>query len=191
MPRRKDHPEYLSTKPAQIRNRLRRNFRNKDMAAFKQDLELYQQHTGFKPPQEWDMEELSRGRPRNKNGHFGGRVPGWITPEIVKESKKLLHERTFGKLTSNVELAVKTIRGLMTNVEVDEKGKPVVDSRTKLAAAQFVIDHVLGKPQTILELTAVDDVRQMFASAIVLDNGREDSHLVIEGAVVDEDEEDE
>jgi hypothetical protein len=87
-------------------------------------------------------------------------------------------------------VAIKTVAKLMTSEEVDEKGKPIVDARTQLAASVFVIEHIIGKPTAIVELTADDFTRQAIAAAIVLDDGKPEDHFVVNGEVVEEDESD-
>jgi hypothetical protein len=181
----------LSRKPSQIRNRIRRAKKRGDTELVNFELSLLHE-IGYKPVSEWDIEELAHGTPRGKDGKFHGISPPWMTDSIMREVKKQLHRRTFGKLTANIELAIQVVTDLMTSQEVDDKGKPIVDARTRLAAAQFVIEHVIGKPAAILPVDAADQVRQMFAAAIVLDDGRQDTHLpVIEGRVVSEDDEEE
>lgn len=182
-------PEKLDKKPSQLRNRIRRAAKHAektgDRTKLDKELKIYAE-VGFKPVHEWDLEELAHGMPRNRAGKFGGQRPKWITPEVTREVKSRLHSHTFGRLGANVDIAVQVVVKLMTSDDADEKGKPIVDARTKLAAAQFVIEHVIGKPQTVLEVNATDSVRQMFAQAIVLDDGRVDSHLAIEGEVIED-----
>lgn len=182
----------LSMKPEHIRNRLRRARKTAektgDDSVLRWELQRYHEVTGFKPVEDWDLEELAHGRPRGPSGTFRGPSPKWITADVAREAKKRLHGHTFGKMGAQVDLAIKTIYNLMTSEEVDDKGKPIVDARTKLAAAQFILEHVVGKPEKIISLDVTDHVRQVIASAIVLDSGQEDSHLVIEGDIVEDEE---
>lgn len=191
----------MSTKPYQMRNRLRRAKKRAEKTGDDTDLKWeiarYSEVTGFKPVEEWDLEELAHGKPRNADGSFRGRPPTWITPEVTREAKKLLYTQTLGKMGAHVDTAVKVVANLMTNEETDDKGKPIVDARTKLAAAQFIIEHVVGKPDKVVTLDATDSARQMFAAAIVLDDGQPQGHLMahagsviageLAGPVVDED----
>lgn len=185
-------PSGLSKDPAQIRRRLRRAVKRAkrlgDDTDLRYDLEQYRQATGFKPVEEWDLEELAHGKPRNSKGGFQGRQPTWITPDVAREAKKRLYEHAFGRLGANVDLAVQTLVNLIKSEETDEKGKKIVDARTKLDAVKFIIEHVIGKPTSTLQVDATDEARTMFAAAIVLDDGKPQGHLVIEGDVVDDDE---
>lgn len=145
-----------------------------------------------KPIEDWDIEELSRGRPRNSEGNFRGRVPTWITPAIQQEAKKRLLDEALGSLAGHIGKAVKAIGELIESDEVDDNGKPIVDARTKFAASQFVIEHFIGKPKAIVEVQADDFTKGAIAAAIVLDDGQDQSHLVLEGdfEVLEGDEDD-
>lgn len=182
----------LSNDPSHIRQRLRRASRRAeetgDRTRLELELKLYQEHTGFKPVEDWDLVELAHGRPRGPKGTFRGPIPKWITADVAREAKKRLYNHAFGELGAHVDLAIRTIANLLVSEEVDDRGKPLVDARTKLAAAQFIVEHVIGKPEKVLTLDVADQARQMIASAIVLDTGVEDSHLVVEGSAVVTDE---
>lgn len=178
----------LSRDPKQIRNRLRR--RATQPKAFKADLEMMYE-AGYKPVDEWDLEELARGKPRDKEGKFRGRPPRWITAEVAQEAKKRLVQETLGGLTRHVHSAIKAIAWLITCDEVDDKGKLIVDPATKLKAAMFVIENIAGKPKSVIEVEAADFTRRMIASAIILDDGTPQDHrVVLEGQIVDEEDED-
>lgn len=179
----------LSKRPDQIRRRLRRASRNMGRET---DVRMYLEATGKKQIEDWDLEELARGRPRNKNGGFAGRPPKWLTPLVEKEAKRRLLHHTLGELNSHVSSAIRTVVKLIESDEVDDKGKPIVDARTRLAACIFVIEHVTGKPKAVFEIEGTDATRQALAAAIVLDDGKPQGHLedgVLEGEIVEEDEE--
>jgi hypothetical protein len=169
----------LSTDPAQIRRRLRRSI---GKPHHKQDLQLLVQAGGMKPIEEWDLEELARGMPKNKRGKFSGKPPTWITPDIMREAKKRLLAHTNALIGEQVDQAMAVIVDLMTDDSVDDKGRPCVDARTKLDAAKFIIEHVKGKATAVLELEASDHTRKMIAAAIVLDDGLpQDEPVILEG----------
>ena len=174
----------LSTKPSQIRNRLRRKH-----GRLEKDIELYIEHGGMKPLHEWDLEELSRGRPRNKMGTFGGRVPEWITPAVVREAKRRLLEHAYGTMAGHLDLAIKTVAKLITSEERDGNGRLIIDPSTKLQAAKFIIEHIVGKPKAIIEVEGDDLVRKALAQALILDDG-EEAHPVIDGQFAEEEDDD-
>lgn len=100
----------------------------------------------MKPIDEWDNEELARGRPRDSGGGFRGPAPKYISREM--------HERIMERFRSQIRLgmnvhsvsALDTIDYVLTNVDEDDKGKPLVGAGTKLDAAKFLLEHVIGKP---------------------------------------------
>lgn len=104
-----------------------------------------------KPLSEWDNEELARGKPRDKNGKFSGPTPKWVTSE--------LHEEAMDRFTSIVKTgmrvatvdAIEVIKMVLNDDTVDNRGKPVTPASTKLQAAQFLIEHVVGKPTQRIE----------------------------------------
>jgi hypothetical protein len=183
----------LSRKPSQIRNRLRRTAKLKD-DVFQRDFEMLTNNpeSSYKPMDEWDLEELARGRVRNKAGGFSGAAPAWITQEVTKEAKRRLLDYTHGQLAGHIDQAIRTMANLMTSVEVDENGKPIVDPKTKFAAAAFIIEHTIGKPKAIIEVNEGENiVARAIASAIILDDGKPQGHRgTIEGEIVPDEEED-
>lgn len=176
----------LSKKPEQIRNRLRRG------KALEADIRLYAEHVWGKPIEDWDMAELAHGRPRNKNGNFAGMAPKWCTRAVQQEAKRRLLTMTMGQLAGHTDIAIKAMKNLIESTEVDDNGKPIVDARTRFAAAAFIIEHVIGKPTAIIQVDQTDEARSAIAAAIVLDDGQPQGHLtnVVEGEIVDEEMED-
>lgn len=130
--------------PKQIRARARRRAKRSTRKPAITDLEF---ETLYKPIDEWDLEELARGRPRNADGSFQGRKPGWITREV--------HERAMEqfKLAIQTEMgaqgisALDTLRFILENDEVDSRGKPVVPAAAKIQASTFLLEHIVGKPK--------------------------------------------
>lgn len=180
----------LSTKPAQVRIRLRRAAKNNLLrdGRIARDMEMLYQ----KPIDEWDLEELAHGRPRSKDGSFRGKTPSWCTSAVQQEAKKRLLNTAFGTLAGHIDIAVKAIADLINSTEVDDNGKPIVDARTKLAASIFVIENIIGKPKAVVEVQANEFTKQAIAAAIVLDDGMPEDHFILDGEVVeDEDGEEE
>lgn len=191
--RPKDESKLVND-PAQVRVRLRRMARNgkTHTDAFRNDL----RRLGYKPLDEWDFEELARGRCRDANGVIRrGNTPTWIGERAIQEEiKRRLHDKTYARITHMVPLALKAMEKLITSEEVDDNGKPIVDARTKLAAATFIIERVVGKTPVTLEVSAQEDkVRTALVPAIVLDDGQPQGHLAIgdtiDGEIVEDEEE--
>lgn len=169
----------LSDNPAQVRNRLRRAMKGTyPDGRVKRDIEILYR----KPLEKWDLEELAHGRVRGADGTFVGRAPSWITPVMQAEAKRRLLTATFGKMAKHIDTAVQVVANLMTSEEIDDKGRPIVDARTKLAAAAFVLEHFLGKPTVFVEAEINDMTKSAIASAIVLDDGEPEDHFILEGS---------
>jgi hypothetical protein len=54
-------------------------------------------------------------------------------------------------MNANTVDAIDVIRWVMMNNEVDDKGKPIVPASTKLDAAKFLMEHIVGKPTQRIE----------------------------------------
>lgn len=123
-----------------------------------------------KPLDEWDPEELARGRLRDKNGGWGGSAPKWISGEI--------HEEAMDRFTSIVKTGmrvaaldgIQVVQDILRNEEIDNRGRPQVAPSTKLQAAQFLIEHVVGKPTQRIEQDISVKLQGILASVMVNPN---------------------
>lgn len=176
----------LSTDPAQIRRRIRRAD-----GKISADVDMYLKAKYDKPIEEWDLEELARGRCRDQNGQFRGQAPKWITPVVQKEARRRLLDHAFGTMAAHADLAITTIANLIKSDEVDDKGKPLVDARTRLQACIFILEHIMGKPKALVEVNAAEDhVRSALVPAIILRDGKpKHSPVILEGQYEETDEE--
>jgi hypothetical protein len=166
----------LSTKPEHVRKRIRRA--NKTTRA-----NMLMLANERKPLEEWDLEELARGRPRDKDGSFRGATPKWITPVIVEESKRRLHIQALATMGSMVGDAIQVVHRIMMNDDVDDNGKPIVDTKTRLQAAMFIIEHVMGKPKQRVDVETGSMWKSMLAGALKIqtdDGDYVDAHPVID-----------
>lgn len=104
-----------------------------------------------KPIHEWDNQELARGRPRNKDGKFRGAAPEWVSAEI--------HEAAMDRFKSIVKTgmrvatvdAIDVVKRILNDDTTDNRGRPLTAASTKLQAAQFLLEHVVGKPTQRIE----------------------------------------
>lgn len=177
-------PRELSTKPAAARNRLR-----KSTKAVARDLELVYE----KPVSQWDFEELQRGRPRGPDGTFStGARPGWLTDTILTEAQKRLKRLTRDQLGQYAGAAIEVLNELMKDTREDENGRPITTSATKLSAATYILDQVIGKPTQHVEVEGNVKLDTLLAAVIVNPDG-EEAHPVIEGTFeeVEDDDDDE
>lgn len=120
-----------------------------------------------KPLDEWDMEELARGRQRDVNGEFKGRVISVIPRAIYEEAISRFKTMTQADIRALVPSAVDAIHELITNNAVDEKGRMVIPPSVKLAASQWVVEHLVGKPTQRIEGDISVRLQGILASAMV------------------------
>ena len=137
----KDDPTFKNGKTKkmnkkQIRARARRHARISEAELNK----LY------KPIDQWDEEELARGRPRAADGTFRGKSPSWITRQMHEEAMARFKSLVESDVRQHTVEALKTVQWILANEDTDEKGKLVIPPSTKLEAAKFLIEHVIGKP---------------------------------------------
>lgn len=141
--------EGLLLTPRQIRARARRRLRRqakRQIATTEQEFNAL-----YKPIEEWDMEELARGRPRSSNGKFAGRTPSWITREVHERAMDRFKMLVKTELSTHTVKAMQTIEWILTNDDEDEKGRAKVPASVKLSAAQLLIEHAVGKPKQVIE----------------------------------------
>jgi hypothetical protein len=116
----------------------------------------------LKPLAEWDLEELSRGRPRNRGGGFQGSTPKWLAQAVQEEISRRYKQKAIIELSKHFPKALKVLIGLL-----DEE-----DPGIRLKACQLLIEYTVGKPNSKLEVTADSKAAGMLASALVLPGGR-------------------
>lgn len=105
----------------------------------------------YKPLEEWDEEELARGRPRAADGTFRGKSPSWITREMHETAMNRFKQIVEGRMREETVTALGVVNMILTSDDIDDKGRPLVGASTKLDAAKFLIEHIVGKPTQRLE----------------------------------------
>lgn len=129
----------LSNNPGQKRARARRRLKKGIKMADDAWDDLY------KPIEEWDLEELARGRPRNKDGRFHGPAPKYITNEVHERAMERFKLMVKQGLNTHTVDALGVIGMILKSAEEDNRGKPLVPYSTRLDAAKYLIDHTVGK----------------------------------------------
>ena len=99
----------------------------------------------YKPIEEWDMEELARGRPRAADGSFRGAKPAYITREMHETAMENFKSMVRSEMNGSTVDALLVLTNLLNNDETDNKGRPVVTAATKADVAKWMVEHVLGK----------------------------------------------
>lgn len=145
----------LSLSKKQIRARARRGTKISDAEFSK----LY------KPLEEWDEEELARGRPRDARGQFRGASPNWISRQMHEQALARFKGVVEGRMRQETVTALGVVRWILANEDVDNKGKPVINASTKLQAATFLIEHVVGKPTQRQEVDISVRLQALLATA--------------------------
>jgi hypothetical protein len=105
----------------------------------------------YKPLEEWDEEELARGRPRDANGQWRGADPAWVPRAVMEEAISRFTELAQGEMRALVPKALAMVEFILDNNEVDEKGRSLVPYATKLDAAKWTVEHLVGKPKQRME----------------------------------------
>jgi hypothetical protein len=119
----------------------------------------------YKPVAEWDEEELARGRPRAADGTFRGASPNWITRQLHEEAMNRFKGIVEGRMRQETVGALQVINSILNNENEDEKGRPLVPASTKLDAAKFLIEHVVGKPTQRQEVDISVRLQALLATA--------------------------
>lgn len=164
-----------SSEKKQIRKRLRKHGK-----VVKEDLQLLY---GGRSIEDWDYEELARGRPRGVDGGFHGPAPAWIDralhEQIVRRFETIVRE----EMNAHTVHALDVISKLLLDESVDEKGKPLTGSSTKLDASKFLIEHVIGKPKQRTETDISVKLQGILGHAIV--NPTEDGSYALTSGYVE------
>lgn len=141
-------PEGKLLTPKQIRARARRRYKKAQGGHSKEIMTTEELHWLYKPLEEWTIDELAAGRPMAPDGSgFKGPKPKWITQEVHEEAMDRFAKVIKGTMNEHTVDALETIQMILSNEEVDNRGRPLVSANTKLDAAKFLLEHVVGKPK--------------------------------------------
>lgn len=148
-----------------------------------------------KPMAEWDLEELARGYPRNKNGNFGGAPPKWITREMHEKSITMFKDMMRADMRSHTVRALQVLAETLDDDAMDEKGRPVTPTGVKVDVAKFLIEHLVGKPTQPVEADISIKLQHILGAALVMPAELTSmqpsaSHRVLEGEIVEDGDED-
>lgn len=164
-PKRKlDHDGNLVT-PARVRARVQRKRRKGDTSLTTTEAEVL--YADKKPIELWDTEELARGRPRNKNGTFSGPKPKWVSMDMHEEAVDRFARVIKTDMGVATIEAMEQLNNILKNEETDYRGKPLVSASTKLDAAKFLIEHIVGKPKQHIEQDVSVKLQAILGSVIV------------------------
>lgn len=137
-----------------------------------------------KPIEQWDDEEITRGRPRAADGSFRGRRPAWLTPALQAERQRRLRQLMADDLATFAADALRVIHAVMMDDRRDDEGKPVVPASVRVDASKYLVDQVMGKAKTSIDLSASNPLEELMGGILVNPDG-EPSHQIIEMAALD------
>lgn len=148
-------PEEKAAKQARARARRKARERDKAISIL------------YKPLEEWDAEELARGKPRSADGSFRGPAPAWINAAVHEEAIKRFKDISQSDLRALVPTALDTVKMIMTSEATDDKDRPLVPAGVKLDAAKWTIEHLVGKPTQRQELDISVKLQGVLAAVMV------------------------
>jgi hypothetical protein len=67
-----------------------------------------------------------------------------------------------------VPQAIETVRLILDNDKVDKRGRPFIPPSVKLQAAQWVVEHLVGKPKQHVEADISVKLQGILASCLVV-----------------------
>lgn len=126
---------------------------------------------GWKPIEEWDLQELAKGKPRDKNGKFSGRRPTWVDAEVLAQVRKRHKQMISDGVHEMAEDAMSLMHRLMNDDELDDNGKPITPSATKFAAAKYILDQTIGAPIAKVEAEVNHKVSFLMNAVVVNPDG--------------------
>lgn len=106
----------------------------------------------FRPVEQWTIEELSKGYCKTAEGRWPSRPPsqlmrGQIRERIDEEFRK----RVRGSMNGLTVDALNALQRVIKDDDLDGRGRPMVPAATKVKAAEFLLDHLLGKPKQVVQ----------------------------------------
>lgn len=122
----------------------------------------------YKPIEEWDNEELARGRPRDKKGGWTTKSPVYVNRAVHEAAVRRFEVIVRQEMNMCTIDALSVVRKILVDEAVDWKGKPRTSPSVKLQAAQFLIEHIIGKPKQRIEGDISIKMQQMLGAVLVM-----------------------
>lgn len=130
-----------------------------------------------KPLEDWDDEELARGRARGADGRFPtGPRPEWLTEEIDEEIRKRFQKR----MRQGLGLAALSAADVLTRIMKDDRPMEdedggvtgwLVSPSVRADIAKYLLDQVAGKATQPIDVSAEVKIQGLFASVVVNADG--------------------
>lgn len=109
--------------------------------------EDHEDHLGV---EDLDIEELAKGKLKDKNGKFTGRPPKFLPRQIFDAMRSEYYKRVNALLEESLSDQVKTM------IEISQD--PEVEPATRLKAAIYVYERFMGKVPEKINMTAQSTV---------------------------------
>lgn len=119
--------------------------------------------------EDWDDDELRRGRRKDKNGRFTGRDPVVVPTNCYRELLRRQLRTAEVSLASNLNEAAVALAAIIKS--------PMAEDKDKINAAKILIDRVMGKAPERLQVSTDTPLFQ-----VVLAGG------IVPGAALEEDD---
>lgn len=103
--------------------------------------------SGYDDIEDWDDEEIRRGRRRDKSGRFRGADPKVVPKAITDELTRRLLSQAEELMRDNLAAAVQVLIEIVS----DEHGQ--FEAKDRLTATKMIMDRVMGKEPMRLELS--------------------------------------
>lgn len=165
---RNSHGQLLTAK--QVRSRVRRKIK-KGKKVPDEDFESW----SGKPIDEWDLEELARGRTRDAKGGFRGAPPKYMPRAVHERIAARFKMLVRDQMNQSAVQALGVVSNLIASNDVDDKGKPIVPAGVKLDASKWLVEHVVGKPVQPTQ-TDVSVKLQSILGAVMVNPVLDDNH---------------
>lgn len=131
----------------------------------------------YRPIDEWDEEELAKGMPRELWKRGPGAAPAWL-PRAVHEQVVERYQTIMRQKTNELALpAVRTLEALLENDKVDRKGRPIVSANVKAQCAQWLIEHVIGKPTQKVEADVSVRLQALLGHVMVVPSDEQEGQM--------------
>lgn len=175
-------PDFKLLTVEGIKRRVNRKRHTRGGMAEIKAYEVAVAYANRKPLEEWDTEELARGRPRNKDGTFRGPKPQYVSMAMHEEAVDKFAAVIRTEMNVATVKAVEELQSILNNDEVDYRGKPIISPSVKLDAAKFLVEHIVGKPKQHIEQDVSIKLQAILGTVIVNPGEDEDGIDIYEPA---------
>jgi hypothetical protein len=133
------------------------------------------------PLDDWDDDELIKGKRKDRDGKFRGRPPKLVPSNLHRELTRRRFSRAYDLLTDSLVDAAQMLRSIVND--------PETDAGDRIRAAEVIFDRILGRPKEQVAIDFQSDggsrFQQLLMKAIV--GTEEQAQALVEGEIVEDD----